>query len=419
MVSCKSSVEKPTMPLSEAILKENTQEIERNFAHNPKLKSEPLPGQTLTALDFAIAQSKFVAFEALLDLGAAVNAVSEERPPPLFTPVASDRFLDFTKMLVDRGANVNAASAGFTPLLGAAARGSSQTLEYLIEKGAKPTQSDIAYLGVALDLDVAQVLVDNGATLDQGKDGETSKSVLMSRIANAKALGDDQVNAVAILSYASEGGKTLSSEDGKQLYTIPLQEAWALALRTKATLPRDTIPFRPSDDFLRQLIEGGLSKDIVIKIGSDYAETPLADYLRSGDDYPLSVAAFSKRYGSSFLTKTEEPRSGSIGQSPDMNAGSTKPSSSSASLRYSQVSSRLMSDAEIESMSYASIRYAINECFAKYGLVFKTRDIQKHFEAQSWYRPTPGLSMDSINAKMTAIERSNIAKLSAAKRRKG
>ena len=48
-------------------------------------------------------------------------------------------------------------------------------------------------------------------------------------------------------------------------------------------------------------------------------------------------------------------------------------------------------------MSNAERRIARNTIFAQYGRVFKSQDLQEHFEAQDWYAPDPNYSDDSLS----------------------
>ncbi len=78
---------------------------------------------------------------ALLDAGADPRMPSrnEMRVAPLHSAVAR-RCLPVARLLLERGADVNARQAGgFTPLHGAAANGDRAMTELLVDRGADPT----------------------------------------------------------------------------------------------------------------------------------------------------------------------------------------------------------------------------------------------------------------------------------------
>jgi hypothetical protein len=81
--------------------------------------------------------------------------------------------------------------------------------------------------------------------------------------------------------------------------------------------------------------------------------------------------------------------------------------------KYPQTRLRELSQSEIDAMGYSTVRYAINEMFARYGFTFseRLRPIRAHFETMSWYHPAPTLTLDQIEGKMTAIEHSNFVRL--------
>jgi hypothetical protein len=70
---------------------------------------------------------------------------------------------------------------------------------------------------------------------------------------------------------------------------------------------------------------------------------------------------------------------------------------------------------EVATMSEAQRRYALNEIYARHGYVFQNMTLRKQFLGQGWYKPKPNRSMTSLAAKMSSIERANIAALSAAR----
>lgn len=81
------------------------------------------------------------------------------------------------------------------------------------------------------------------------------------------------------------------------------------------------------------------------------------------------------------------------------------------------LSQRLIKAADIAGWDFARLRYAINLMYAKHGFVSRSREIQSVFERKSWYRPATGLTMDDIDAKMSAVEGANVKILAEARDR--
>jgi len=76
--------------------------------------------------------------------------------------------------------------------------------------------------------------------------------------------------------------------------------------------------------------------------------------------------------------------------------------------KFPETRTRLMTESEAGEMSYAKLRYAINEMYARYGADFANRpELRRQFEKFSWYRPQSGLSWNEIEAKFSEIERAN------------
>ena len=76
--------------------------------------------------------------------------------------------------------------------------------------------------------------------------------------------------------------------------------------------------------------------------------------------------------------------------------------------KFPETRTRLLTENEAGEMSYAKLRYAINEMYARYGADFANRpELRRQFEKFSWYRPQSGLSWDEIEVKFSEIERAN------------
>lgn len=87
----------------------------------------------------------------------------------------------------------------------------------------------------------------------------------------------------------------------------------------------------------------------------------------------------------------------------------TQPPTALPGERFPETRTRHLSDSEASALTYAKLRYAINEMYARYGAEFLTRpEVRRQFDQFSWYRPQGGLSLDAIEAKFSDIERANL-----------
>jgi len=71
---------------------------------------------------------------------------------------------------------------------------------------------------------------------------------------------------------------------------------------------------------------------------------------------------------------------------------------------YPEASERFLSDSELSEMSDRELKIMRNEIFARYGYIFKTKDMKNYFSAQSWYRPM----YSNVTNRITIIEKKNI-----------
>ena len=116
----------------------------------------------------------------LIDRGADVNAADSDDETPL-SNAARANSLDVAKLLIDRGADVNAAdSDGETPLHGAARANSLDVAKLLIDRGAVVNAADsdgetpLSDAARANSLDVAKLLIDRSADVNTARsDGWT------------------------------------------------------------------------------------------------------------------------------------------------------------------------------------------------------------------------------------------------------
>lgn len=83
--------------------------------------------------------------------------------------------------------------------------------------------------------------------------------------------------------------------------------------------------------------------------------------------------------------------------------------------RFPVTRTRLLTLDELASWSYGDLRYAINEMFARRGVVFKEDKITRVFVGKSWYQPRPGVSYDDVELEFSTIEQANVKTLGRAR----
>jgi YARHG domain len=96
------------------------------------------------------------------------------------------------------------------------------------------------------------------------------------------------------------------------------------------------------------------------------------------------------------------------------NVSNTKVPQALPGERYPQTRQLEITTDEMARMNIAQVRYAINEVYARYGATFpRTPDVQQQFQKFSWYHPNPGITFETIDQKMSDIERQNVKVLAA------
>jgi hypothetical protein len=81
--------------------------------------------------------------------------------------------------------------------------------------------------------------------------------------------------------------------------------------------------------------------------------------------------------------------------------------------KYPQTRQRSLSQEEIEQMGYSTVRYAINEIYARRGYRFDNGPIRRHFEQMSWYQPREDMTMEQLETTIPDLEMNNAKQLSA------
>lgn len=77
--------------------------------------------------------------------------------------------------------------------------------------------------------------------------------------------------------------------------------------------------------------------------------------------------------------------------------------------QYPEASERTLTSSDLEYKSAWGKKVMLNEIYARYGLTFNEPDLRKHFNGESWYKG----GKKNVDAKLTAVERQNIALIKA------
>ena len=83
--------------------------------------------------------------------------------------------------------------------------------------------------------------------------------------------------------------------------------------------------------------------------------------------------------------------------------------------KYPQTKTRLLGSREIKKLSPEQRQYAINEIFARHGLLFGDLKLRKQFLPFKWYRPEPGQSSAQTRKLFNSYERRNVERLASAR----
>ena len=88
------------------------------------------------------------------------------------------------------------------------------------------------------------------------------------------------------------------------------------------------------------------------------------------------------------------------------------PSHAAPGEKYPQTKTRLLQGRELRKMTNEQAQYAINEIFARHGLLFGDMKLRKQFLPFKWYKPEPGLSAADARKRFNSYEKRNVERLS-------
>ena len=164
---------------------------------------------------------------------------------------------------------------------------------------------------------------------------------------------------------------------------------------------------KEAQEYLRKEIDFEL-KEVAKKKTSDITG-PAGDFRTSHDSHSLSSGARTTRSKNSGANSTLAFEPGRVEAK-----GIVRRLDSDRTV----LIERTLREYEVASWDLTRLRYAINFINATHGNVFAQRDLQAVFESQTWYRPTPGVSMEDIDAKMSHVEAANVKILADMRSRK-
>ncbi len=85
---------------------------------------------------------------------------------------------------------------------------------------------------------------------------------------------------------------------------------------------------------------------------------------------------------------------------------------------FPQTRRRLLSLSEVRALGAGDLRLAINEIYARHGLGFKDKELQRRFESLGWYRARDERTISVIESRLSRIEQTNLDLLVAERKRR-
>ncbi|PQV64092.1 YARHG domain-containing protein [Abditibacterium utsteinense] len=85
---------------------------------------------------------------------------------------------------------------------------------------------------------------------------------------------------------------------------------------------------------------------------------------------------------------------------------------------FPQTRRRTLSQSEVRALSAGDLRLAINEVYARYGLGFRDKELQRRFESLGWYRVRDERTVAIIESRLNRIEHANLDLLVAERKRR-
>ena len=102
---------------------------------------------------------------------------------------------------------------------------------------------------------------------------------------------------------------------------------------------------------------------------------------------------------------------------PVLSTKSTGTANPYNNVRLVDASTRVLTSAEVASLSKAELALARNAIYARHGYQYNNAELKEYFAKQSWFKPVDGLKMDDVQKKFTKIEVTNIKLIQAQEKR--
>ncbi|HEU0277604.1 MAG TPA: ankyrin repeat domain-containing protein [Rhodanobacteraceae bacterium] len=258
----------------------------------------PTQGSLDDGLLAAIRAGDIAAATDWLERGASPNAAPaidahDQRPVPVLAAELADTHL--LRQLIAKGADVNRAHAGLTPLLAATRacrEGRPETVTALITNGADPGLADadgntpLHHAALCADAGVAAILVDADAPLEARNREQATPLARAAGAANwplvrflleRRAQPDSALPAAAAIADDDPTGVELLLQRKARADTTDALGATALLHAARENHPR----------IARALLEAGANA----ALGDRYGTTPLMEAARAGADEILKLLA--------------------------------------------------------------------------------------------------------------------------------